>query len=159
MDKLLPGPTETLIRDFARELAIEIETFDEVCKKFGKTEDEGNALRAHPNFQAYYDTARAEWNASHNSTQQGEVLSAVAYRELIPHMFGMAHNPSTPETAAVKIFEVLQKGGRIGERGVTGGGNAGEAVKITINLGDRSLNFEKDPPIITIENDKIEATA
>ena len=157
MDKMLPSQTETLLRDFARELAIEVDDFNGVCQKFNKTPEEGEELKNHPNFQHYYDTARAEWSAAHNSSQQGEVLSAVAYKELIPHMYGLAHAPGTSDTAKVKIFEVLQRGGRVGERGVSGGGTGGETIKISINMGASSVNFEKSAPIIEIEADKSEA--
>lgn len=140
------------IREFATQVAMQVEDFSSICKSFGMTEAQGESLQQHPAYKTYYEGALAEWAAAHNTGARAELKAARAVEEAIPAVFAHIHDPEASDTSKIEAFKALGKLGRVGERGINGGGAGGDMVKITINLGaDQKLTFEKAAPVIEHE--------
>lgn len=141
------------VRDFAYQVATEVDTFDAICKAFGLTIKQGHALTRHPKYESYLHQARTEWAAVHNTAQRAELKAARATEEAIPAMYAFIHDPAAPGSAKVEAFKALGRIGKVGER-ATKEGASGETLKITINLGeDRKLEIEKPLPMKVINHD------
>ncbi len=141
------------VRNFAQQIAMEVDEFEGICKAFDLSVEEGHELTSHPNFKQYLANAKSEWTAAHNATTRAEIKAAIAAENAIPEIYAHIHNRSASDTSKIEAFKALGKLGRVGERLANGGSNAGtaETVKIVINLGqDRKVEIEKPKPIIEL---------
>lgn len=151
-DLVVCGDTDKVLRDFATQMAMQVEDFATICRSFGMTTAQGESLQQHPAYKTYYDSALAEWTAAHNTGARAELKAARAVEEAIPAVFAHIHDPEASDTSKIEAFKALGKLGRVGERVAGGGGGGGDMVKITINLGaDQKLTFEKPAPVIEHE--------
>lgn len=151
-DLVVCGDADKVLRDFATQVAMQVEDFATICRSFGMSEAKGQALQEHPAYKTYYDSALAEWTAAHNTGARAELKAARAVEEAIPAVFAHIHDPEASDTSKIEAFKALGKLGRVGERVAGGGGGGGDMVKITINLGaDQKLTFEKPAPVIEHE--------
>lgn len=136
------------LREFATQLAMNVEKYDTVIKAFGLTPEEAKEIQEHPAFKAYHESALTEWTNANNSSGRAEVKAARAAEEAIPAIFRHIHDPDASDTSKIEAFKALGKMGRVGERAGAGVGGGGEMVKINITIGDTKLAFEKPMPII-----------
>ena len=151
-----PKDTDKLVREFAYQVATEVDTYDNICKSFGLSLKEADKITRHASYSQYLTTARAEWAAAHNTPARAELKAARATEEAIPAIYAFIHDKDAPGSAKVEAFKALGRLGRVCER-TDKSGVSGETLKITINLGeDKKLEIEKTIPTKIIEHNEAE---
>lgn len=127
-----------LMRSVARELAYDIIPLETILDNHRLTPDDFERISRHQQFQSYLREFVEQWSAADNGAARTRLKITAGIEESLPDMFALLHDNNFAANARVELFKtLLQAGGMRGTaNGADGGGNAGDRVSITINMGD-----------------------
>lgn len=147
---------EALLISLAREVAMDINAIETILKTHQITAEEWRNISESHFFQNLLLEQSTIWQGALNTQERVKVKLMAAVEEATPAIFAMIHDPKEPANARVEAFKALQRGAGVG--GVTQEGNAGDKVKIVINLGaDREVTVVAEKPTTLIEGEVVEA--
>jgi hypothetical protein len=129
----------------AREVATNIKPRTQILEEFGLTEERFKEIETIPYFKNAVDAYATEWNAPANTAKRIGIKASMLIEDSLPDIGGRMVDRAEPLRDAVEAAKFLAKLGNLGEE--KGAMGAGEQVKITINIGNQSLVFDKTPEV------------
>lgn len=150
--KLAPEDvSELTLLKLSREIAKDIHPIETILERHGIDLKLWGEISQLPRFVALLQSQAEEWNAASNTPERVKVKSLSFIEELLPEMYERAHDPRENLSAKVELMKTIGRFGGVGAS--EGGGNIGEKLSVTINLGaDNQLTFEKDVTPRVIES-------
>lgn len=123
---------EGLLLSLANEIATDLLPLETILKNHQISQNDWQTISKQPRFQMILAEAVREWEAADNVGKRLTLKFKLALEQTIPEMFQRLHDPEFNDAAKVKLFEVMQKGAGIGDRGNMV--DAGPGVSITIKM-------------------------
>lgn len=134
------------ISRLAREIARDIRPLDEILKSFGLDAAQFDKVSDAKFFQVRLQEEIQLWNASDplSIAKRIETKAATMIEDCLLEVFAMIHDREQPMQAKVAALQWAARMAGMGEarQADTSGG-----VKITINVGSKSLEFDKAPQL------------
>lgn len=149
-----PGDTKML--RLAREIAMDIQTIEEILGSLGISEAEYEVIQRSEHFRRVLTSEVEAWNSASNTGERVRLKSLSFVEEALPEFFARAHDPTEALQHKTKVLEVVSRLAGLGVGGGVDTALGGEKFSVTINLGqDHTLNFTKDvtPQVTVLEHD------
>lgn len=123
-------------RSVAREIAMDIFELQDILKNHGVEADEWERMSSSRGFTQMLREAIATWTSSLNVRERIEARTLSMLEGSLQELYRAMHDPEFSHNAKVELFKALSKNVGIGIKDAPGGGNLGERVSITINMGE-----------------------
>lgn len=142
--KLAPEDiSELTLLKLSREIAKNIQPLETILELHGVDAELWDHVSKLPRFQALLQSQNELWNSASNTPERVKVKSLSFIEEVLPELYERAHDPREPLSSKVELVKTIGRFAGVGA--AENGGNAGEKLSVTINLGaDSQLTFEKD---------------
>ena len=159
----MPDPATRLsdpeISRLARELARDIKPLAEILKQFALDADQFDSVMANSFFQQRLAEETQLWNASDplSVAKRIETKAATLVEDCLLEVYALIHDPQQPMNAKVEALKWAARMAGMGENAAKADASGG--VKITINVGNRALEFDKEKlPSRVIDADVVDLT-
>lgn len=142
--KLTPEDvSELTLLKLSREIAKDIQPIETILERHGIDLELWDQISKLPRFQALLQSQAEMWNSASNTPERVKVKSLSFIEEVLPELYERAHDPREPLSSKVELVKTIGRFAGVGA--AESGGNGGEKLSVTINLGaDSQLTFEKD---------------
>ena len=136
------------ISRLAREIARDIVPLDEILKRFGLMADDFDVVANNNFFQQRLAEEIQLWNASDalSASKRIETKAATLVEDCLLEAYTLIHDRSQPLAAKVEMLKWAARMAGLGEN--KSAGNAEGGVKITINVGGKALEFDKEKAVL-----------
>ena len=128
----------------AREIAMDVQPLDKLLTINEIDAGTWNMIQANPNFQSMLKDMVVEWNAASNARARIRVKSQTAVEMLLDTLIQEVFSGDAPLVQKVDAIRQIARLGELEAKEI-GGGQAGDRVTITINMGEIPTS---PPPII-----------
>jgi hypothetical protein len=147
--------TEVDVSRLAREISRNLKPLALTLDQLQITNEQWDRVQNNPIFQQRLVEEAAIWSASTKKSIEDRISTkaAVMIEELLIDAVGMVQNPDLPGVARVQSLQFLANMAKLGDKAVRDDGSG--RVQININIGPRTLSFDKE----TTEPVTIEGTA
>lgn len=142
----VPALSEALISKLAREVARNITPVADVMKNYGLSQEQFTAIVDSHIFQRRLVEEQAVWSASDpiSADLRIKVKSRTMLEELLPDLYSDIQNPESSLNAKVEAIKMLAKLAGVGENANVTGNPDDARVRITINIGQNKVEFDKE---------------
>lgn len=123
-------------RSIAREIAMDINSLDNILKNHGLSHDDFDVLKTTPRFIQFLTEAIAVWESTANVQERIKAKSLTMIEEALPEMFAALTNPFQPLNHKVALLQQVSKLAGVGGPIEEGQIDPSARVSITISLGD-----------------------
>jgi len=139
----MPGLSDAEISRLAREIARDILPLEDILKTFKLTAEQFDAVVGTGFFQQRLAEEVQLWNASDapSIAKRIEAKAATMVEDCLVEAYTLIHDKQQPMNAKV---EMLKWAARMAGLGETKQQGAGEGIKITINVANKTLEFDKE---------------
>lgn len=135
--------TGTELARLAAEMAMDIQTVENILDRFGLTAAQFDFIKENADFKRFYEQAVIEWNSAISAPQRIKLQAAAALEANLPKLSARMARDTEALPAVVETGKLLAKLAGIGEQ--IASGIPGERFSIVINLGgDEQIKIEKD---------------
>lgn len=146
----------------AREVARDIFPIKDILQRFQLSEAQFETVTDSKFFQVRLAEEVQLWNASDPLTIRGrvETKAATLVEDCLLEVYTLVHDRNQPMAAKVEALKWAARIAGMGEAGNAKGMNGEGQVKITINIGGKSLEFDKEklPRDVTKSTDVVDLT-
>ena len=160
MPDLVTQLSDPEISRLAREVARDIKPIHETLQVFKLTADDFDRIAEMKFFQTRLAEEIQLWNASDPLAidQRIKTKTATMIEDCLLEAYRLVHDPEQPMNAKVEMLKWVARLAGLGENAARTDGAGG--VKITINVGARSLEFDKEklPRDVTKATDIVDLT-
>lgn len=141
--ELSASNNDVMMLKIAREIAMDIQSVEDILKNHEINEDQWEEIQQNPRFKGYLRGAVEEWQSATNTAERVKLKSMAFVEEALPEFFARAHDPKEPLAAKTEVLKTIAKFAGVG--GNVDGAVSGEKLTVTINLGsDNQLRIERD---------------
>jgi len=143
--KTIPAAlTDPMISRLAREIARDIKPIDEILKEYKLTAEQFDVLADNGFFQTRLSEETQLWNASDSVAigKRIETKTATMVEDCLLEVYRLIHDQNQPMQAKVDMLKWVARLAGMGEARTAASDGGG--VKITINVGSKSLEFDKE---------------
>jgi hypothetical protein len=148
------------ISRLAREIARDIKPINEILEVFRLSADEFDKISETKFFQVRLAEEIQLWNASDplSVAKRIETKAATMVEDCLLEVYALIHDPNQPMQAKVEALKWAARMAGMGENSAKADSSGG--VKITINVGGKALEFEKEklPRDVTKATDVVDLT-
>lgn len=139
-----PALTDPEISRLAREMARDIKELPEILAQFKLDADQFDVVANNGFFQQRLNEEIQLWNASDplSINKRIEVKASTMIEDLLLEAYALICDRAQPMQAKVEMLKWIARLAGLGENRPAGDGSGG--VKITINLGQQALQFDKE---------------
>ena len=135
--------SELTLLKLSREIAKDIHPVETILDRHGITLELWGEISKLTRFQNLLQSQIELWNSASNTPERVKIKSLSFIEEALPELYERAHDPSEPLSSKVELVKTIGRFAGVGASDI--GGNAGDKLSVTINLGaDSQLTFEKD---------------
>jgi hypothetical protein len=151
---------DAVISRLAREVARNLFPVQQIRESFRLTIEEFDHIVETPMFKQRLEEEIAVWSSSEpaNIIKRIGAKAATLIEESFAEVFYLIHDRSQPMAAKIEALKwAARMAGADANPNVKDDGRDSQ-VKITINIGDKRIDLEKDLPPRTIEGDVVDLT-
>jgi hypothetical protein len=142
--------TDAKLASVARELAMDIDSVDDVLKAHSITPSQWDAMRRNPVFVEYLKAELAAWQSAVNVEQRVKYKASALIEMWLPIASGHLQNERDPLSGKVELAKLVAKLAGLGDRAPA---DTSEKVNITISLGgEDQVKIVKELPVKVIEH-------
>jgi len=152
----VPDPTisEHILIKLAREIAMDIQTIDNILRDNGVDGDQWEIIQANTRFRMLLETETSAWGSALNTQERLRLKSASALEEWLPELFMRMNDRNENLNAKVEAGKLISRWAGVGGTG-TQTMEGGEKFSVTINLGaDNQIKIEKEVPYKVIDHEE-----
>ena len=154
---------DVLISRLAREVARNLVPIERIQENYKITQAQFEDILLTPFFQTRLAEELELWNASDSSsiTKRIGAKAATMIEESLTEVYALIHDRLQPMPAKIEALKWASRMAGIGEGSANVKGSPDDkGVKITINIGDRTIAFDKERvlPSTVIEGESVELT-
>jgi len=144
MPDLVTQLSDPEISRLARELARDIKPLKEILEVFRLSADDFDKMSEGKFFQVRLAEEIQLWNASDplSVAKRIETKAATLVEDCLLEVFALIHDPQQPMNAKVEALKWAARMAGMGDNSAKADASGG--VKITINIGDQKLDFDKE---------------
>jgi hypothetical protein len=159
---VVPNPlTDLLISKLAREVARNIVPLDRIRDNYMLTQEQFDTVVSTKFFQTRLTEELDIWNASDAMSVSKRIgaKAATMIEESLSEVYALIHDKTMPMTAKVEALKWVSRMAGIGENPAVKGNADDAKVRITINIGDKKIEFDKERlPATVIEGEAVDLT-
>lgn len=142
----LPVLNETMIFRLAREVARNITPLADILKNYRLTQEQFDRVLDSPIFENRLREEVSIWNASDPMSAQGRigVKALTMIEESMAEVYALIHDKEQPMSSKIEALKWASRMAGIGENASVKGADEDSRIKITINIGDQKVQFDKE---------------
>lgn len=147
-----PSFNDVTLLKLAREIAMDLNTIDEILKTHEIDANQWETISNSPAFKSLLASEVEAWESATNTAERVRLKSLSFVEEALSEFYARVHDPREPLSAKTEVLKTVSRFAGIG--GTVDTGMVGEKVSVTINLGaDQQLKIEKTLPGKVIEGE------
>jgi len=149
---------DVMISRLAREIARDILPLDEILKTYKLSTGDFDQIAEMPYFQQRLNEETALWSASDpvSIAKRIEAKAATMIEDCLVEVYRLIHDPEQPMNAKIEGLKWAARMAGLGENAQKTGEAGG--VKITINVGGKALEFDKERALPQRVTDVVDLT-
>lgn len=140
---------DTDIVKLAREVAIDHLDANAIQELFKLTPDEWLVISQSPRFQQLLEAEILAWQSATNTSERTKLKAGAMVEQWLPEANTRLHDPNEILSSKVELAKLVANISGLNKPEAVSSSNG---FSVTINLGDRSIGFDKELPSKVIEH-------
>ena len=134
----------------AREIAFNMKSVEDILAEYQISVEEWDAIQNDPEFARILQNEITAWGSAQNTGERTRLKAAALMELWLEEAAARLYDQKEGLAAKVELAKLIERMGGISA--ANNGDGAGNGFRITINIGDNKLSFEKDVTPKVIES-------
>lgn len=131
---------DTMMRQVAREVAMDLYPLDQILTTCGITGKEFDQWKSHPQFLKYLSQYKDEWLGASNTHERTKIKAGIVMEEFMTEAYTTLHDKKLALNHRVELGKLVAKIAGMGEPKLNAAGMGGPGFSLTINIGQEPNN-------------------